>query len=225
MPTIALVHSPLVGPSSWAGVAEALERTGVDVVVPDVRHAAEVGGTVAAVVAAAVQQMPSSEVVLVGHSGSGVLLPLIAESAGVPVAQFVFVDAHLPPTEGTRPLVDEEFRKFLDELSTDGRLPQWSTWWGADAMAALVPDEAHRSELCEEMPQVPLSYFDEEVDAVSGWADRPCGYVRLSVLYEEQAATATKMGWPVERLSAGHLHAVVDPQAVSSAIRRVLGAL
>ena len=225
MPSIALVHSPLLGPSSWTRVAEELGRAGDTVVVPDLRHAVETDGTVAAVVATAVEQLPRSELALVGHSGAGVLLPLISRAMGVPAVSFVFVDAHLPSIEGARPIVEEDFRAFLGALATDGRLPRWSTWWGADAMASLVPDEALRSELCAEMPQVPLSYFDGRVDEVSGWADRPCGYVRLSQLYEDQAARATEMGWPVERLAAGHLHAVVDPHAVTSALRRVHAAL
>lgn len=190
--------------------------------VPDVRRAAEAGGTVNAVVASASEQLPSSELVLVGHSGSGVLLPLIADAAAAPVTCFVFVDAHLPPTHGTQPLADADFREFLDALTTDGRLPRWSTWWGVDAMAALVPDERLRDDLCDEMPRVPLSYFGDEVHAVSGWMERPCGYVQLSAGYEDQATNAAAMGWPVERFSAGHLHTVVDPQAVASAIRRVV---
>ena len=32
---------------------------------------------------------------------------------GVPAASFVFVDAHLPPIDGARPLAEEGFRTFL----------------------------------------------------------------------------------------------------------------
>lgn len=224
MATVALMHSPLVGPSTWAAVADELAALGHRVVVPDLRHAAETEGTIDAVVAAAAEQLPITDFVLVGHSGSGVLLPRIGEQAHAPIAGFVFVDAHLPPTQGAQPIADEDFRELLDVLASDGRLPPWSTWWGPETMAGLVPDELLRNQLCSEMPRVPLAYFDEQVMGASTWREQPCGYVRLSSLYEEQAQMASDMGWPIERFSAGHLHMVVDPTAVAGAILNVLTA-
>lgn len=224
MATVALVHSPLVGPSTWAGVADVLTSLGQQVVVPDLRHAAETEGTIDAVVAAAIEQFPITNLILVGHSGSGVLLPHIGEEARVPVAGFVFVDAHLPPTQGAQPIADEDFREFLDVLASDGRLPPWSTWWGPETMTGLVPDQLLRNQVCAEMPSVPLAYFDEQVMGASTWSEYPCGYVRLSSLYEDQARRADERGWPIERFSAGHLHMVVDPRAVAEAILNVLTA-
>lgn len=220
--TVALMHSPLVGPSTWAAVADELARLGHQVVVPDLRHAVESEGTIDSVVAAAVEQLPITEFVLVGHSGSGVLLPHFGEQAHADVGGFVFVDAHLPPTRGSQPIADEGFREFLGDLASDGRLPPWSTWWGSETMAELVPDELIRHELSSEMPRVPLAYFDEQVTGASTWREQPCSYVRLSALYEDQARMASDMGWPIERFSAGHLHMVVNPTAVTRAILNVL---
>lgn len=191
-------------------------------VVPDVRAAAEIHGTITAVVESAAEQLPTSEAVLVGHSGSGLLLPLIAQAARDVITCLVFVDAHLPPTRQRVPLAEEEFREFLDTLTVGGRLPRWCDWWGADVMASLVPDERLRNDICIEMPRIPRDYFDQHVDVINGWTDLRCGYVRLSELYEEQAAAATELGWPVKRFSAGHLHALVDPGAVASAIHQVV---
>ncbi len=224
-PRLSLIHSPLVGPSSWAGVAAALSKRGVDVSVPDLRHAAESIGTIEAIVRAVTHVLPPDEQILVGHSGAGMLLPTIAEASVANVVGFVFVDAHLPPMDGRVDLADAGFKGFLDSLATDGRLPGWSQWWGAEAMAMMVPDEGLRAALELEMPSLPLAYFSQELEASRGWATRPCGYIRLSELYEPSAEAAEGLGWPVERFSAGHLHAAVDPAGVTSALLTIVEAL
>jgi hypothetical protein len=70
-----LVHSPVVGPTTWRWVADEL-RAGHDVVVPDLRHAAA-GGDVNSVIVAAAAAVPPEwlDVIAVGHSGAGVVLP------------------------------------------------------------------------------------------------------------------------------------------------------
>src|SRR5438105_14128710 len=96
-----LVHSPLVGPLTWAPVAEALRQWGHDALVPVLRdtddddrpywqqQVASVTQTLAAVPA-------DRALVLVGHSGAGALLPAIGQTAGHRVAAYIFVDAGLP---------------------------------------------------------------------------------------------------------------------------------
>jgi hypothetical protein len=44
MATVALIHSPLVGPATWAPVAAELRRLGAEVVVPDLDAAGTGGG-------------------------------------------------------------------------------------------------------------------------------------------------------------------------------------
>ncbi|HUF33453.1 MAG TPA: alpha/beta fold hydrolase [Acidimicrobiales bacterium] len=221
MPVVVLIHSPLVGPSSWHRVAEELNNRGREATVPDLRGAAEKQATIAAIADSAARQIPDSELVLVGHSGAGMLLPAIAHRVSTPVTAFCFVDAHLPPRKGEVPLADPAFFGFLSSISSQGRLPPWSSWWGPETMEALVPDPAVRAQLTEEMPSLSLDYFLQEIHAVERWP-ATCGYVRLSASYEPSASEAEELGWPVERFSAGHLHGVVDPASVAAAVLDVL---
>jgi pimeloyl-ACP methyl ester carboxylesterase len=221
-----LVHSPLVGPATWQPVADDLAARGVRVVIPDFVDVADASPpwwqVVAARVAAAVSAADVDDVVLVGHSGAGSLLPVIGDAVPARVEAYVFVDAQLPPESGVVPPAPADFLAFLDALAVDGTLPPWSQWWGPDAMARLVPDAATRDEIERELPRLPLAYFREQAPVASGWNKCRVVFLRLSEGYEPQASTAASLGWPVDRLDAGHLHAVVAPTDVTDRILLLL---
>lgn len=170
---------------------------------------------VEALVARARAAIGTGAAVLVGHSGAGPLLPAIGG------AGYVVVDGGLPPKRGDAPLAPPELLKHLDPLTTDGRLAPWSQWWGDGAMTHLVPDPTVRNEIEAELPMLPRAYFDERARAPDGWSTSPAGYVQLSPAYAAEAHEARDRGWPVEVLDSGHLHMVVDPDAVADAIVRV----
>lgn len=220
-PAVALIHSPLAGPSTWIGVAGELRARGTQVAVPDIRDGAEHGGTVADVVSAAAAQLPDADLVLVGHSGAGILLPAIAAASGRRAAGLVFVDAHLPRGAGEIPVSPDGYVELIAPLAVDGVLPRWADWW-ATALERLVPDPGTRAALRAEMPRLPLRYFSETVRIPPDWTDVPCAYVRLSEAFEAVAADAEDRGWPVVRFAGGHLHLAVDPAAVAAAILSVL---
>jgi len=140
-PAFVLVHSPLVGPTSWLPVARELERRGRVAVVPSLLGVAEAPEPqwrhVPAAVCVATSDL-QQRVVLVGHSGAGLLLPVIADALDVEVAGLVFVDSRLPPPAGRSPLGAPEFIEQLRAMATDGLLPTWSRWFGPDAMRELV---------------------------------------------------------------------------------------
>ena len=106
-PVFVLVHSPLVGPTTWRPVADELERRGGDAVVPSLLGVAEAPSPqwhhVRDVVRAEVAGT-HDPTVLVGHSGSGVVLAAIADVVSVEVVGLVFVDSFLPPGSGSVPL-------------------------------------------------------------------------------------------------------------------------
>jgi pimeloyl-ACP methyl ester carboxylesterase len=104
-----------------------------------------------------------NRVILVGHSGGGLLLPRIVDGLTVEVAALVFVDSFLPPARGGVPLAAPGFIDKLRALATDGVLPRWSSWFGERAWRDLVPDERLRATLEMEMPRLPLSYFQAGV--------------------------------------------------------------
>src|SRR5438477_25313 len=94
MPVFVLVASPLVGPACWQWLAAALIERGEVVIVPELARDPEPPAW-RAHVDRVVDQVPDGEVVLVGHSASGRLIPLVAERV-VPDCACVFVDAQLP---------------------------------------------------------------------------------------------------------------------------------
>src|SRR6266516_6745357 len=105
-PVFVLIHSPLVGPGTWSPVARELERRGRQAVVPSLlgpagapprhwRHCVEAARD-------AVRTL-SDPIVLVGHSGGGLLLPVITEFLAPPVSGLIFVDSGVPASTGETP--------------------------------------------------------------------------------------------------------------------------
>jgi pimeloyl-ACP methyl ester carboxylesterase len=172
----ALIHSPLVGPTTWSPVARELERRGREAVVPSLLGVADAAApqwrhVPKAIVATTARIL--NPIVLVGHSGGGLLLPTIADGLTVEVAALVFVDSFLPPAGGSLPLAPPGFIDELRALATDGVLPRWSSWFGENALRELVPDERLRAALEAEMPRLPLSYFEASVPVSHGWEAHP----------------------------------------------------
>jgi hypothetical protein len=218
-----LVHSPLVGPTSWVPVAQELERRGRVAVVPSLLGVADAPEPQWRHVPDAVRMATSRldrRILLVGHSGAGLLLPVIAGASDNEVAALVFVDSFLPPPAGRLPLGSPALMDRLRAMAIDGVLPPWSHWFGADAMRELVPDERLRAYLEAEMPCLPLSYFEATVPVPDDWPHSPCGYVLLSVApYGNSAAEARAYGWPViEIRDVQHLAIATDPIAVTEAL-------
>jgi hypothetical protein len=221
-PQIVLVHAPLVGPSMWRWVAQNLASRGVEVVVPHLRLDTSAEDPFDQLVSKAASDVVSDEVVLVGHSGAGLLLPFIAEASSSRSARFVFVDAGLPPLEGRVEPASEEFRTFLrSHADATGVLPPWHTWWGPEGMQWLVPDEQRRAIVTADIPQLPLSYFDSVPEVPRNWAARAAGFVLLSELYRVWADQARALGWNAVELFGTHLELVNRPEDVAEAIMDV----
>lgn len=222
--TLVLVHAPLVGRSTWGWVASELaDRTEAVLVVPDLHRHVRQRSPQGFADALADVIRGREEITLVGHSGSGPLLPLAAAMAGLDDVTYVFVDAAVPPTEGPM-ATGEPFREWLEQLAgADRILPPWHAWWGPDGMAQLVPDENRRRVVMAEMPRLPLSYFDIDIDIPTGWQRSLGGFVLLSETYRRWADDALSYGWPVAEVLGTHLELVNQPAEVAAAILRVSG--
>ncbi len=208
-----LVHSPLVGPSTWAPVAEVLTALGHEVSVPDLRAAAKSGDPYAFVRAARAGVSAATEVIA-GHSGAGFFLPSIA--AGIsPSPQLLFVDAGIPAACGSE-TPGGDFLDRLRALSVDGILPCWSTWWGEGVMERLVPDSGWRGRIEAELVEVPLEFYEQPVDVPDRWRDAPSRYMLLSEGYRPDVTTALSWGWPTRELLGGHLDLVNHPDAIAT---------
>ena len=220
-----LVHSPLVGPSTWSRVSRELERRGHQAVVPSLLGPAGAPPrdwlSCVDAVRGAVQAL-SEPAVLVGHSGGGLLLPAIADAVASPVSKLIFVDSGAPASTGETSFLPPAFLDELRELAVGGLLPPWSTWFGEEAMRDLIPDDALRSVLAREEPSLQLAFLEQRIPSPTGWDRIPCAYLLLSDAYREAAAEARGRGWPVEEISgARHLHIGVAPEAVTDALIRL----
>jgi pimeloyl-ACP methyl ester carboxylesterase len=229
MSVFVLVHSPSVGPSTWQPVASQLRDAGHEAVLPSLLAVGDgeppFWPKVPAAVREGVAELDTSQpVVLVLHSNAGLFAPLIAQELGGPVACLIFADASVPPATGEAEVAESEFVPFLRGLTgQDGRLPQWTSWWGEEDVAPMLPDPRLRHVITAEQPRLPLAYYLERIPVPAGWDERPCGYLLFSEAYEGEADQARGRGWPVRTVRGQHLHQVVDPAGVTEALIELAG--
>jgi pimeloyl-ACP methyl ester carboxylesterase len=229
-PLFVLVHSPLVGPTTWEPVAVALRERDWEVAVPALwdndtpeppywqQHAEAVVRGLGGVEAA-------RPVILAGHSGAGPLLPAIGAQLAQPVAIYLFVDAGIPADglsrlDGIRREAPEWAAEFEQELRAGGMFPAWTD---AD-LAEIVPDAGLRRALLAELHPRALAFFTEPIPGPRGWPDAPCIYLQFSAAYDVPADYAQAAGWPIRRLEAGHFHMLVEPEAVAGAMLELVAA-
>ena len=110
-------------------------------------------------------------------------------------------------------------------VGPDGWLASWPRWWDEEALARLLPDPVIRERFTAGCPPLPLAMFTETHPPAPRWPDAPCAYLRLSEAYEDEAARAAGLDWPVTRLSSHHLALLTDPAEVAEAISQLLRAI
>lgn len=212
-----LVHSPSVGPSTWAPVARALRARGHVAVVPPLTGVTAgpppYWPRVADEVAAGA---PRGPLAVVAHSNAGLFVPLVAQALAGQVAACLFVDAALPPRRGATRAAEPEHLPFLRSLADEaGVLPRWTDWWPEEDVAALLPDPAVRRVVVAEQPRLPLAYYLEDIPVPARWDHIRSGYLWFADAYAGFAKEAEERGWPVARIPGEHLHQLVEPEAVA----------
>jgi hypothetical protein len=224
-----LVHSPLVGPATWATLIPALRSRGFTVAAPDlsIRDGAERGPfwkRHAEEAATAIAAQPSGvRPVVVGHSGAGPLLPAIRDLGGRAVAAYIFVDAGLPDGRSPRKGAGAFAKRLAERQAGGHRFPEWT-----DAVLRdVIPDPELRRALLAELRPQPPAFWDEIVPVFAGWPDAPCGYLRFvpNPSYDEAAAEARARGWAYREMAGGHFEMLVDPGAVADALISLAGEL
>ncbi len=212
-----MVHSPLVGPSTMTRFARQAEHAGPQVVLPDLTSIAAAqqphGHLVERAVAAAGDL--TGPVTVVGHSGAGVFLPVIGAHLGDDV-ELVFVDAVVPPRTGVYQAPDA-MCSLLDAQAVDGLLRPWLQWWPDEVVDHLLPEADDRAQLEADMPQMPRSFYDADVDVPAGWSQRSCAYLRLSPAYDDDYVEAASRGWPTASIDSTHLGLFTDAVHVFTA--------
>ena len=214
---VVLVHSPLVGPFTWSLVAQRLQAVGVDVLVPTLTDRGETPPPYWQQHAASLQQaltlVPQERsLVFVGHSGTGPLLPVLAQAAWRPIKAYLFVDAGLPhPGKTQLEEMPEELRRLL---AAGERFPNWSD----EDLREELPDGQVRQQVLAQVQPRSLSFFEEVMPDVPGWPDAPAGYLLFTQGYRPYLEQAKRAGWPSRTLPAGHFHMLVDPVTVATTL-------
>jgi hypothetical protein len=67
--------------------------------------------------------------------------------------------------------------------------------------------------------------LEEVLPPVPGWPGAPGGYLQLSAAYEDEAAKAGELGWPVRRELSHHLALLTEPGQVARQVRELIGQL
>ena len=231
MAAFVLIHSPLVGALTWTLVIDEFRRreiTAVAPALPDSRHInppfwEQHAGTVAR----AAEAMPSDQsLILVGHSGAGMLLPAVRQALGRAVAGYIFVDAGIPRNGMSRLELFEskEAVEQFRQAAVNGLLP---TWTGED-LREHIPDDDLRRRFVDDLRPLPLAVYEEPLPVFEAWPDAPCGYLLFSPIYNDPAEQARKDGWAYAEIEARHFHMLVDPAGVADALiglSRQMGAL
>ena len=214
MTTALVLPSPLTPALVHAPLAAALRRRGWGVVVPGQASAPVDALEVLARFASAAGRVAPD--VVIAHSNAGRFAAFVAPVG----AAVVYVDAALPPTAGEAALAPETLLDHLAGMADDdGLLPPWSRWWPDEDVVAVLPDPVALARLRTAEDRVPLSYLRSRLGAPAGWRERPSAYLAFGSTYEDEVATARSLGWPVEVLEgAGHLHQLVEPEAVADAV-------
>ncbi len=216
-PLFVLVHSPLVGPFTWALVADELRRRGQRVLVPELASPAEASfwpHHIDSVARTLADLSAVAPVVLVGHSGAGPLLPGIARATGRPVSGYIFVDAGLS-ADGENRMSTGGFAGYLRDLYARGeRFPNWHE----QDLRDVVPDPALRARLIAELRPQPLAFWKEHLPVIDGWPDAQCAYLQFTPTYDADAEQARWLGWPYRHLQGGHFHMLVDPAGTTDVL-------
>ena len=221
-PLFVLVHSPLVGPYSWALVADALITRGNAVVVPEIRSLEHEGPPFwerhLEAISQAIESQPPNDVILVGHSGAGRLLPVAGLRTSSNVAGYVFVDSDIPSeTESRLDAMPKELAQQFRDAAEDGLLPPWPE----EVFENEIKDEQVRKQLVSELSPLPLRVYEEEIPCPSEWPDAKCAYIRLSHRYPDAEARAEKEGWEIHRFDGDHFFILVAPDEVAAALIQI----
>lgn len=223
-PVYVLIHSPLVGPSTWSLVADELRQRGLIAILPALHDSPDIKQPYwqqhAASIAQALAEVPKSvRLILIAHSGAGSLLPAIRLFIPNPVYAYVFVDAGIPRDGATRldlmKLQDAGWGSDFElQLVHGDRFPTWSM----DDLQEVIPDTELRSQMVAELHSRGLDFFSEPLPIFDGWPDAPCIYIQFSESYIWDAAQARQFGWPTYKVEAGHFHMLVEPKTVTQLI-------
>jgi hypothetical protein len=98
-----LLHSPVVGPTTWMWVSDELRGLGHDVEILVISPSSTSRGWEEVVKDVVAQITDQDDAIFVAHSGAGPLLPTIVDRSNAQGSSLVFVDAAIPATATNTP--------------------------------------------------------------------------------------------------------------------------
>jgi hypothetical protein len=216
-----LIHSPLVGPLTWRLVYQEMTGRGIKAITPILtdhphsekpfwkQHAESIARSLSLAA-------ETSNLVLVGHSGAGPILPVIRQFLNHPIEAYIFVDAGIPRDGLSRldlmKTEDPEWAEQFEQALLRGEhYPTWST----DDLQDVIPDEDLREKLVADIRPRSIAFFSEPIPVFEEWPDAPCAYIKFSAAYNRVSERVKEAGWPVQELNAGHFHMLVNPIMVT----------
>jgi pimeloyl-ACP methyl ester carboxylesterase len=223
--TFVLVHGAWHGGWCWQHVSRALRAAGHDVLTPTLTGLGERSHlltpevdlrTHVRDVTAVLEYEDLTDVVLVGHSYAGMVVPGVAAQQPDRLRRVVVLDGFLPERgEEALALLPPEAAAHYRELAVDPGEGWWvpprpMDWFG-------VTDPVAEQWLSRRLVRHPLKTYTQP--AAHGASDLtvPAGYILCAgwaTRFRPMAARATELGWPVTELAADHEVMATDPMAL-----------
>ncbi len=202
------------GAWAWGRVPQALRALGHRSFAPDLDLSA--GQTPNSHAAAVATSVPAgADVVLVGHSYGGMVLPPLADLLGERVLGLVALDGFMPGDGDSafaiRPLELAALRRAQAAERGDGLWPPPAAGPGdPEWMRRLVP--------------MPLSAFEAPVSVTPRVAALPGTFIHCTRSdMGEQAARARRRGWEVTEVDASHFLPLSRPERCAELIAAAAG--
>lgn len=226
---VVLCPSPLTRAAAWGRLPEALTAKGATVISVEPEGDDEPPYALRWVASCAQQlaAQPPGPLVLVGHSGAGLLLARLSfalRAAHRPITAYAFLDAGVPRAlPGSRldayRSEDASAAAELTRLLEHGAVfPTWTE----DDLAEDVPSVADRSTVVTALRPRGLAFWTELLPALVDWPDAPCVYLRTSAAYDIELRAARGRGWPTDSLELGHFAGLRDPEGAAQALLALL---
>lgn len=188
--SIVLVHGGWQGGWVWDAVADDLRSRGSDVLAPTLRGLEEgdvdrrgvTASDLAEDLLRHIVRADLDDVVLVGHSGGGPLIQLVADRRPDLVSRVVFVDAWVlrdgECVNDVLPAELVEACRALAEASTDQTVSLPAEMWGSTFMQDADPETL--ATLVTRAVPTPVGWFDQALPLSRFWTlELPASYVRL----------------------------------------------
>ncbi len=213
MATFALIHMACAGAWAWGRVPDLLRAAGHTVHAPDLDLSA--GQTPASHAAAVAQGLPgTADVVVVGHSYGGMVVPELAERLGPRARSLVVVDGFMPD-DG-----DSVFAIRSPEIAARRRAQAAERGDGLWPPPDPAPGDP---EWMSRLVPMPLSAFDEPVRVTPAVGSLPGMFVRCTRSdMGEQAERARRRGWRVVDVDASHVLPLTRPETCAELLAAVV---